>query len=31
MGKFRYLEIESRVVNQNHHVRLPLLNVLLAE
>ncbi len=31
MGKFRYLEIESRVVNQNHHIGLPLLYVLFAE
>ena len=30
MGKFRYLEIESRVVYEYDHVRLPFHDVLLA-
>ena len=31
MCKFRNLEIESRVVNQNHYIRIPLYYILLAE
>ena len=31
LDKFRYFQVESRIIHQNHHIRLPFQDIRLTE